>query len=77
MSKQELKNKLENLKNKSFALFINTDINLSFSYDSEDNTINVINIFHYSSADYYFFTKENIDKLVEQTFENNHELQGA
>jgi len=77
MTKQELKNKLSNVKNESFELYVNDFINLSFFYDKKDNTINVTNTKHYSSADYYLFTQENIDKLVEQTFENNYELQGA
>ena len=77
MTKQELKNELSNVKNESFELYVNEVINLRFWYDSEDNTINVRNTEHFSTADSYLFTEENIDKLVEQTFENNHELQGA
>ena len=77
MTKQELKNNLENVIYKPFELYVNDFINLRFGYDSVDNTINVRNTKHFSSADYYLFTEENIDKLVEQTFENNYELQGA
>ena len=77
MTKQELKNKLSNVKNESFELYVNEVINLRFWYDSVDNTINVRNTEHFSTADSYLFTEENIDKLVEQTFENNYELQGA
>lgn len=77
MTKQELKNNLENVIYKPFVLYVNDFIILRFGYDSVDNTINVRNTEHFSPADYYLFTEENIDKLVEQTFENNHELQGA
>ena len=77
MTKQELKNNLENVKNKSFELYVNDFINLRFWYDSVDNTINVTNTEYFAPADSYLFTKANIDKLVEQTFENNYELQGA
>ena len=77
MTKQELKNELSNVKNESFELYVNEVINLRFWYDNEDNTINVRNTENFSSADYYLFNEYNIDKLVEQTFENNYELQGA
>jgi len=77
MTKQELKNNLENVIYKPFELYVNDFIILRFGYDSVDNTINVRNTEHFAPADYYLFTEENIDKLVEQTFENNHELQGA
>jgi hypothetical protein len=63
MTKQELKNNLENVKNKSFELYVNEFINLEFWYDIEDNTINVKNTEHYASADYYLFTEENIKKV--------------
>ena len=77
MTKQELKNELSNVKNKSFELYVNNVINLIFWYDSEDNTINGRNTEHFTTAYSYLFTEENIDKLVEQTIENNYELQGA
>ena len=77
MTKQELKNNLENVIYKSFELYVNDFIILRFGYSSVDNTIYVTNTEHFSPADGYLFTEENIDKLVEQTFENNHELQGA
>ena len=67
-------NSLINLKKSDFYLYINEDINLLFYYDKEDNTINVSNEHHFSSSDYYKFNIENINKLVNQTFENNHEL---
>ena len=67
-------NSLINLKKSDFYLYINEDINLLFYYDKEDNTINVSNEYHFSSSDYYKFNIENINKLVNQTFENNHEL---
>ena len=67
-------NSLINLKKSDFYLYINEDINLLFYYDKEDNTINVSNDYHFSSSDYYKFNIENINKLVNQTFENNHEL---
>lgn len=69
-----LSNGLINLKKSDLYLYINEDINLLFYYDKEDNTINVSNECHFSSSDYYKFNIENINKLVNQTFENNHEL---
>jgi len=63
MTKQELKNNLENVKNKSFELYVNDFINLRFYYDSVDNTINVSNTEHFAAADYYLFTEENIEKV--------------
>ena len=63
MTKQELKNKLSNVKNESFELYVNDFINLSFFYDKKDNTINVNNNEHFSPADYYLFTEENIEKV--------------
>tara|TARA_R110000787_G_scaffold137079_1_gene249791 strand:+ start:417 stop:635 length:219 start_codon:yes stop_codon:yes gene_type:complete len=63
MTKQDFKHKLSNVKNESFELYVNDVINLSFYYDKEDNTINVNNTEHYSSADYYLFTDENIEKV--------------
>tara|TARA_R110000782_G_scaffold75014_1_gene149821 strand:+ start:145 stop:375 length:231 start_codon:yes stop_codon:yes gene_type:complete len=74
MTREILAQKLINIKKESFALYINDSINLSFHYDKQDNTINVSNIFHYSSADYYIFNIDNINKIINQTFENNHEL---
>lgn len=67
-------NSLINIKKSDFYLYINEDINLLFYYDKEDNTINVSNEYHFSNSDYYKFNIENINKLVDQTFENNHEL---
>jgi len=63
MTKQELKNKLSNIKNESFVLYINDAINLSFFYDKKDNTINVKNTEHYSSADCYLITEKSIEQL--------------
>jgi len=74
MTKEILAQKLINIKKQSFELYINDSINLSFFYDKQDNTINISNIFHYSSADYYIFNIDNINKIVNKTFENNYEL---
>jgi len=63
MTKQELKNNLEKVIYKSFNLYVNDVINLRFGYDSVDNTINVRNTEHFSPADYYLFTEENIEKV--------------
>ena len=73
-TKEIVANNLINLKKSAFYLYINEDINLLFYYDKKDNTINVSNEYHFSSSDYYKFNIENINKLVNQTFENNHEL---
>ena len=67
-------NSLINLKKSDLYLYINEDINLLFYYDKEDNTINVSNERHFSSSDYYKFNITNINKLVDQTFKNNYEL---
>ena len=69
-----LSNGLINLKKSDLYLYINEDINLLFYYDKEDNTINVSNEYHFSSSDYYKFNIKNINKLVDQTFKNNYEL---
>ena len=74
MNKQTLSKNLINIKKQSFELYINDFINLLFYYDKKDNTINILNTCHYSSADYYKFNISNINKIVSQTFENNYEL---
>ena len=74
MNKQTLSKKLINVKNQSFELYINDFINLLFYYEKKDNTINISNTYHYSVGDYYQFNITNINKIVSQIFENNHEL---
>jgi hypothetical protein len=73
-TRENLANKLINIKKSEFYLRINDDINLLFYYVKEDNTINVSNVLHFSNADYYKFSIVNINKLVNQTFQNNKEL---
>ena len=73
-TRENLANNLINIKKYDFYLYINEDINLWFYYDKEDDTINISNVLHFSSSDYYKFSITNINKLVNQTFENNHEL---
>ena len=74
MNRETLSKNLINIKKQSFELYINDFINLLFYYDKKDNTINILNTYHYSNADYYKFNISNINKIVSQTFENNHEL---
>ena len=74
MNKETLSKKLINIKKQSFELYINDFINLLFYYDKKDNTINISNTCHYSSSDCYQFNISNINKIISQTFENNHEL---
>ena len=73
-TRENLANNLINIKKSEFYLYINEDINLLFYYDKEDDTINISNEYHFSSSDYYKFSITNINKLVNQTFENNYEL---
>ena len=77
ITKKELKSKLLQIKDVSFLLRINDYILLNFFYDEKDNAIGVSNIDYYSPADWYEFNEKSIDELVNLTFENNHELQGA
>ena len=74
VTRENLANNLINIKKSDFYLYINQDINLLFYYDKKDDTINISNICHFSSSDYYKFSITNINKLVNQTFQNNHEL---
>ena len=74
MNRETLSKKLINVKNQSFELYVNDFINLLFYYEKKDNTINISNTYHYSVGDYYQFNIGNINKIVSQIFENNHEL---
>ena len=74
MNRETFSKNLINIKKQSFELYINDFINLLFYYGKKDNTINILNTCHYSSADSYKFNITNINKIVSQTFENNHEL---
>jgi hypothetical protein len=74
LTKKQLANQLINIKNNSFNIYINDYINLLFYYDKEDDSINITNTYHYSCGDSYKFSIENINKIVTETFENNHEL---
>jgi hypothetical protein len=74
LTEKQLSNKLINIKKNSFNVYINDYINLLFYYDKKDNSINITNTNHFSCGDSYKFSIENINKIVVETFENNHEL---
>jgi hypothetical protein len=74
LTEKQLANQLINIKKNSFNVYINDYINLLFYYDKKDDSINITNINHFSCGDSYRFSIENINKIVTETFENNHEL---